>query len=807
MIGQMDGQGMETADESLGSMHDARLARANQALQKTIDALAEVADFDQYVPRVLDIIARTFGSTSCAAFENEPGGKVWLRYWNMDGRMLLPSDLLALDPARFAVVRQLVEGFEVPDNYLGAPSAKILGPVILDHAAGTSIPAFDQFAVGNNWHWELNIGIGSGGSRAATLCIFRDRSQPFTTAEIMLGESLAKQLGLAFRTARLAAQAQEAAVGREREIQASRLNDFLVRTVEGLSNGSDIRQALQTLVVELARTIQAAHLFLFRHNGADRSLTLELSFVEGRIRLGPSGDEMPLFGSTFPDDITPAWKLMCQHRMLFTPQNTIVPPEEFAWPGAFEYARRFELSDIAHIVLFSGNVPLGSLGFGFRGGTKLRVEDRPFIEAAARQAAIVIRMLDLSEEVKVAAIAKERERAVEIRAAELAKTKDALRRTLDAVAAEPLLERIPSRILSAITTYLQSNSSALWLLDPESGRFQARLVFHEGKVLDFRTDSDPAAAQLWGRGRDLVLKRHIETQTPTVYQTDDLKTTNSKAFIFLKSLGVHTLLGIPLILGGGIFGGEIFGSLTIRFHQRRELSPEDLELAQAMSHQATLAIQLTRLAALAGETALAAERGRFAREIHDTLAQGFTGILMQLGAASLVPGDRRSDIAPHIHAITDLARFSLAEARRSVRALRPLAAPELRLEQVVEQLAARIRLQTNAEVVVRILGGGMLAPHVETELCRILQEALNNVVKHASAKFISVHVEFQHPDSIRISIRDDGVGFDPAVRTHPDRFGIVGMQERAASIGASLTIISEVGRGTQIVVQYTKGRG
>ena len=802
-MGQMDRQGMNRADPPSGSIHHADPARANQALQETIDALAEVTDFDQYVPRVLDIIARTFGSRSCAAYENDPAGKIWLRFWSMDGRMLLPSDLLDLDPAKFAVVRQLVEGFEVPDNYLGAPSANLIGPVILDHATGTSIPIFDQFAVGNNWHWELNIGIGSGGSRTATLCIFREHAQPFTTAEIILGESLAKQLGVAIRTARLAAQAQEAAVERVREIQARRLNDFLVRTVEGLSNGSDIRQALQALVTELARTVQAAHLFLFRHNAAARSLTLELSFVEGRVRWGPCGDEMPLFGSTFPDDITPAWHLMCQHRILFTPQNTVLSPEEFAWPGAFDYARRFELSDIAHTVLFSGSVPLGSLGFGFRGGTKLRAEDRPFIEAAARQAAIVIRMLDLSEDVKAAAIANERQRAAEDRAAELAKTKDALRRTLDAVAAEPLLERIPSRVLSAITTHLQSTSSALWLLDPKSGRFHAHLIFHEGSVLDLHADSNPAVAQLWGRGRDLALKRHIESQRPTVYQTDELKSTNGKAFSFLQSIGVHTLLGIPLILGG-----EIYGSLTIRFHQRRELSPEDLELAQAMSHQATLAIQLTRLAALAGETALAAERGRFAREIHDTLAQGFTGILMQLGAASLVPGDRRSDIAPHIHAVTDLARFSLAEARRSVRALRPLAVQELRLEQVVEQLAGGIRLQTNAEVTVRIQGeAGKLAPHVETELCRIVQESLNNVVKHASAKFISVHVEFQHPDSIRISIRDDGVGFDPAVRTHPDRFGILGMQERAASIGASLTIISEVGRGTQIVVQYTKGRG
>jgi PAS domain S-box-containing protein len=205
------------------------------------------------------------------------------------------------------------------------------------------------------------------------------------------------------------------------------------------------------------------------------------------------------------------------------------------------------------------------------------------------------------------------------------------------------------------------------------------------------------------------------------------------------------------------------------------------------------------------EAARTEERARFAREIHDTLAQGFTGILMQIGAASQVPGDSRRDISAHLSAIDSLARSSLAEARRSVAALRPVNATDYTLAENIEQLIGRVRIQTSAEVSLSIDGEVMpLQTRVATELFRIAQEALNNVLMHSGASRISVSVSFQSDNAIRISIKDDGRGFDTAVKPPTDHFGLVGMQERASSVGASLTIVSELRTGTQVIVQYRK---
>jgi signal transduction histidine kinase len=983
-----------------GELPDSNFLTCTQALQATIDALTELQTLDQIVPRVLQIVAGHYKAASCFFFTNEPTGEIRLRYSYINGKTLPPDEVVALDPVKFALVRSLAAGFHVPDSYLGKPARLALGPIVLNHALGTSVPEFDRFALDVGWDMELNIGVAACGVRASSLCIYRGRLHPFTPNEVALGESLAKQLGLAVQTVRLAEHALQAAVARDRE-SARRVNEFLIQTVGGLSNSENLQTALGSLLLTLAHSIHAAHLFLFRHDPVSRTLRLHLSSIDGHLRQGVSGDEIAIWSDSFPDDITPAWRIMCEQRKLFTPAMCPIPPEEFGWPGAFEYAQRFGLSDMGHIVLFAGETPIGSIGLGFRGGAKLQPDDVEFIEAAAQQAAVVIRMLDLSEAARSAALAHEREQAAEARATEarrisdflnatlgrltngddpastvetiiaalarevgaryvflfrhnsadrtlrldltcidgqirygasgaenpffaapfpdditpqwrfmvelrglltphtispeasdfywpgwrdcarrlqfsdaghivlfagdqpvgsvgfalcdghvlkpsdkpfieniakqaaiairmaevaetarlaavarereaaaqervvkLAKTNRALKQTLDVVAFEPHFQRVPGKVLEAITSQLESPSSALWLFDKRSGRFAVCLVYDEGKILDVTGKTLPAIKGAWGRARDLFLKDHVRERRPVVYQVRDLKTVHPRAFAFLEKLGVRSMLGVPLLLGA-----EVLGSLTIRFDTQRELTAEELELTQAMAHQATLAIQLTRLAEQVAEVAIGEERARFARDIHDTLAQGFTGILMQLGAASQIPGDQRSDIASHLQTIASLARANLAEARRSVLALRPLSNPECRLDSTLEHYIETIRLQTTADVSFQVKGTrGGIAPHVEKELCRIVQESLNNAVKHAAARKISVSVEFQEGDAARLSVKDDGVGFDPALRPASDRFGLVGMQERAASIGASLTVVSEQSRGAEIIVQYGKAR-
>ena len=254
---------------------------------------------------------------------------------------------------------------------------------------------------------------------------------------------------------------------------------------------------------------------------------------------------------------------------LFTPKMIPAGTDNFAWPGSFECAERLGFSDMGHIVLFAGDQPVGSIGFGLCDGRVLKASDKPFIEGIAKQAAIAIRMADLAEAAKVAAVAREREAAAQERVVKLAKTNHALKQTLDVVAFEPDFQQVPGKVLEAITTQLESPSSALWLFDKTSGRFKVFLVYHEGRVMQGNERTVSALKGAWGRGRDLFLKDHAQQRRPVVYQVKDLKISDPMAFTFLEKLGIQTLLGVPLLLGA-----EVLGSLTIRFKVCGSLLPK-----------------------------------------------------------------------------------------------------------------------------------------------------------------------------------------------------------------------------------------
>ena len=223
------------------------LMKANHALQTTIEALSEIKDHTQIIPRVLEIIAHTFNSKSCAAFENTPSGDVFLRYWCKDGKTLSPEELLKTDSEKYALVHMLAKGFQVPDDYLGGHSSKIIGPVILNHEKGTSVAEFDKFAMEVGWEIELNIGVASKGLRAFTLCIYRSVHEPFTEEEIGLGEALAKQLGLAMATYKLIEETNRAALDREQKRLALARSEELERASLALQETIDEVAKLPTL--------------------------------------------------------------------------------------------------------------------------------------------------------------------------------------------------------------------------------------------------------------------------------------------------------------------------------------------------------------------------------------------------------------------------------------------------------------------------------------------------------------------------------------------------------------------------------
>ena len=215
------------------------------------------------------------------------------------------------------------------------------------------------------------------------------------------------------------------------------------------------------------------------------------------------------------------------------------------------------------------------------------------------------------------------------------------------------------------------------------------------------------------------------------------------------------------------------------------LRAETAERVRAEEKQATIVLE---------------ERTRIAREIHDTLAQGFTGIVIQLEAAEDALADDPEAAHTHLLRARELARESLAEARRSVWALRPQALERGDLVSALASLAGQLARESSVEIEFSQHGVPPRLSHdMENNLLRLCQEALTNALKHARASSIRAALIFG-PQQVELRVEDDGQGFDPSQQPHPHGFGFLSMTERAERMGGQLIIDSQPGQGTRVVV-------
>ncbi len=243
--------------------------------------------------------------------------------------------------------------------------------------------------------------------------------------------------------------------------------------------------------------------------------------------------------------------------------------------------------------------------------------------------------------------------------------------------------------------------------------------------------------------------------------------------------------------------GKRVGVLNVASPDWQELSPEDLRLLHTVGDLLGMAVERTRLFARSAEVGALRERNRLAREIHDTLAQRLTAIILHLetSEALLEAGAAPAQVTEAVNRALTLARIGLEEARRSVADLRAAPLEGRTLVEALEQLVANAGLP----VAWRVAGSIRPLPvRVEVALYRIAEEALRNVVEHAQASQVQLLLTFR-PREVRLDITDDGVGFEPQ-QTPGDAFGIRGMRERAQLLGGRLSIQSQPGQGTHLQV-------
>ncbi len=239
---------------------------------------------------------------------------------------------------------------------------------------------------------------------------------------------------------------------------------------------------------------------------------------------------------------------------------------------------------------------------------------------------------------------------------------------------------------------------------------------------------------------------------------------------------------------GAIVLGVWITAIIEQSLQRRRLI-EQLEATQA------------ELAAAERRAGVLEERQRLARDIHDTLAQGFTSIIMHLEAADQALPDDLDTLQNHLDRARGTARASLEQARRVVHALRPQSLEQRSLPDAIARTAARWREETGIPLTTTTTGEPMpLHPDIEVTLLRAAQEALANVRKHARATMVQLTLSYMD-DVVVLDVQDNGVAFAGAAASPlSGGYGLQAMRERAELWGGSVTVESEPGEGTTVVV-------
>ena len=244
-------------------------------------------------------------------------------------------------------------------------------------------------------------------------------------------------------------------------------------------------------------------------------------------------------------------------------------------------------------------------------------------------------------------------------------------------------------------------------------------------------------------------------------------------------------------------GTEFDGLFTAT---RYQLEDDRAPITQGIIHDIT---ERKRAEETLRDLAVLEERNRMAREIHDTMAQGFTGIVLQLEAAEQAFDQTPLEVPDHLSRAKTLARECLQEARRSVWNLLPKTLEERPLTDALDEMVQEFDSGGRAKADFSVSGERReLAGDVQVTLLRICQESLTNIKRHAAATEVTVDLAFR-PDVIRLGIQDNGGGFDQEEYRNQGRrggFGLTGMEQRARLVRGTLNVKSQKGMGTTVEV-------
>ena len=262
--------------------------------------------------------------------------------------------------------------------------------------------------------------------------------------------------------------------------------------------------------------------------------------------------------------------------------------------------------------------------------------------------------------------------------------------------------------------------------------------------------------------------------------------------------GMQSWMWVPLAVKSRIIGG-----IGVAHEKQNYFTPHHADLALSVANQAAITMINTELYVHAQELAVLEDRQRLARNLHDAINQSlFSAGLI----AEVLPRlwEREPEEARRsLEDLRRLTRGALAEMRSLLVELRPSALTDTDLGDLLRLLGNAFTGRTNIPVAVKVTGEGTLPAEAQVVFYRISQEALNNIAKHAKASRVEIDMRHE-PDSLELYIRDDGRGFDTSEQMPSGHYGLSMMRERAETVGALLTVTSQIGHGTELMIRWTK---
>ncbi len=377
---------------------------------------------------------------------------------------------------------------------------------------------------------------------------------------------------------------------------------------------------------------------------------------------------------------------------------------------------------------------------------------------------------------------------------------------LDLLVQQPDVEGFFGALTKTVVEEAESFSCGVWLIDETGGRCELWLAY-VGDRLFTANDRDKGASTCANGSRFPCddMSSHLYDHTPGWTKTIEYAGGDARLPESVREFGrlngVDSTVVTPLVLGH-----DTLGWMTVS--SPRSSEPESqwwrVGLIEAIARQAALALHHSRLVERSRSEerrkAILEERNRLARDIHDNLAQGFAAILMQLQSArrelcTLTPGGATS-----VETAIELARTHLAEARRSVGALRPNTGSGEDVATAIKRLVDLGQRTSKVPIDLVLDELPRAGEGVEREIVSIAQEALTNALRHASASRVTVRASSVRSLGLRLSVADDGRGI--AGDRAATGFGLTSMQERADKIGASLTIVTAPRSGTEVVLAW-----